>query len=354
MIKIEINCDPHELDAHVRALGFIRTPSVTLGELRTEDQIKEAIRQGSAEIATGEMRREAAIHAVREELERRNRSEQPEMTDAQAEAYTKTEEQFRADAPKVAKANPDRPWGQPSPGKKRRSGAEVAEDEAYYTAHAFDPPIVTNTPRAAEAAISTGAERVDPQDAADEAAETAARKSDKLTLEDVRRAVAVWSEKVGPARAIKELRDILGGHSLIELPEADWRKAVDNLEWAAANPDSKAVFVPNGIAKAIAEHHATPSMPELKVDEPKTGTPDTVIEALKGYGKKFDGTDIPGLKGVNMPITSEDMPKLFGEIFGAKVTGLGSMPQTPEAFGQITAAIVAATRENTFKREVRA
>lgn len=334
MIKIEINCEPDFLDAHIRALGFIRTPSVTLGEQRhepTREEQTDAIMRGDPLLAS---------------------PIQSEMTDAQAEAYTKTEEQFRADAPKVDKANPDRPWGQSSPGKKRRSGAEVAEDEAYYAAHANDPPTVTNTPRAAEATISAGEERVsteedirndvalraNAQDAADEAAETAARKSDKLTLEDVRRAVAKWSEIVGPANVIAKLRDILGGYALIDLPEAEWPKAIENLEWAAANPASTVVGVANGAA------------PELKVKEPKIATKEEVIAAIVDYGKKYDGSAEPD----KMLLTKEDLPKVFGKMFGAGVTGLGSMPKTPEAFGQITAAIVAATRDNPFKREIRA
>lgn len=337
MIKIEINCEPDFLDAHIRALGFIRTPSVTLGEQRhepTREEQTDAIMRGDPLLAS---------------------PIQSEMTDAQAEAYTKTEEQFRADAPKVDKANPDRPWGQSSPGKKRRSGAEVAEDEAYYAAHANDPPTVTNTPRAAaiiaaSQGISAGEERRDPaaeaQDAADEAAETAARvsASEQLTLEDVRRAVAKWSEIVGPANVIAKLRDILGGYALIDLPEAEWPKAIENLEWAAANPGSKVLTV-----------MTAPDMSEARTDviaalESKTATKEDVIAAIVAYGARYDGSKDPE----KMPLTKEDLPKVFGKMFGAGVTGLGSMPKTPEAFGQITAAIVAATRDNPFKREIRA
>lgn len=337
MIKIEINCEPDLLDAHIRALGFMRNPTAALSAgVATSPlaKIAEEMRNGTAKFV-----------GPSEDAQTKSIFTPLSNGEVVVETVNGVVESVTVAAEAGAKANPDRPWGQPSPGKKRRTGAEIAEDEAYYVAHANDPPTVTNTPRAAEAAISTGAERVDPQDAADEAAETSARvsASEQLTLEDVRRAVAKWSEIVGPANVIAKLRDILGGYALIELPEADWRKAIDNLEWAAANPGSKVLTV-----------MTAPDMSEARTDviaalESKTATKEEVIAAIVAYGARYDGSKDPE----KMPLTKEDLPKVFGKLFGKDVTGLGSMPKTPEAFGQITAAIVAATRDNPFKREAR-
>lgn len=349
MIKIEIFCYPQDLDDHIAALGLMRNPTAALGERREvgkSPDLAEPYGRVADAILSG-TGNHAGIPLTK------NTSEQ--IARAVSEDLDNEDEDRARETLKTAKANPDRPWGQPSPGKKRRSGAEVAEDEAYYAAHANDPPTVTNTPRAAaiiaaSQGISAGEERRDPaaeaQDAADEAAETAARvsASEQLTLEDVRRAVAKWSEIVGPANVIAKLRDILGGHALIDLPEADWRKAIDNLEWAAANPGSKVLTV-----------MTAPDMSEARTDviaalESKTATKEEVIAAIVAYGARYDGSKDPE----KMPLTKEDLPKVFGKMFGKDVTGLGSMPKTPEAFGQITAAIVAATRDNPFKREIRA
>ena len=98
--------------------------------------------------------------------------------------------------------NPARKRGEPSPGKKRRTAAEVAEDEAAEAAE-----------NAARQNISTGEARVDPenpeeaadseadaaQDAADEAAEVEAHRDPEkpLTIDDVKDAVMAYAEKYG-------------------------------------------------------------------------------------------------------------------------------------------------------------
>ena len=98
--------------------------------------------------------------------------------------------------------NPARKRGEPSPGKKRRTAAEVAEDEAAEAAE-----------NAARQNISTGENRIDPanpevasdsaedaaQDAADEAAEVEAHRDPEkpLTIDDVKAAVMAYAEKYG-------------------------------------------------------------------------------------------------------------------------------------------------------------
>ena len=96
-------------------------------------------------------------------------------------------------------AAPIRKRGEPSPGKKRRTAAEVAEDEAAEAAETKQN-------------ISTGEARVDPenpeaddseadaaQDAADEAAEVEAHRDPEkpLTIDDVKAVVMAYAEKYG-------------------------------------------------------------------------------------------------------------------------------------------------------------
>lgn len=106
---------------------------------------------------------------------------------------------------------PQRERGQPAPGRKRRTKEEIAEDEAADKADAEASAVHEEKPQ-----ISTGEERVGPeddaetvaQDTADEKAESdaakAAREPDKkLTLDDVRNALGGYVKKFGMA-AVQE------------------------------------------------------------------------------------------------------------------------------------------------------
>lgn len=110
-------------------------------------------------------------------------------------------EQTDDTATETAEAKPQRERGQPAAGRKRRTKEEIAEDEAAAAAKPEE-----------KAAISTGEERVGPeddpetiaQDEADEKAEsdaaTATRGPDKkLTLDDVRNALGAYVKKYGMA-----------------------------------------------------------------------------------------------------------------------------------------------------------
>ena len=116
--------------------------------------------------------------------------------------------------------NPARKRGEPSPGKKRRTAAEVAEDEAADAREAQLAERIADDTRhseimeAGKRAISTGEARVDPenpeaddsdsasdseQDAADEAAEVEAHRDPEkpLTIDDVKAVVMAYAEKYG-------------------------------------------------------------------------------------------------------------------------------------------------------------
>ena len=127
------------------------------------------------------------------------------MTADEAYAATVAQGAEPSGAPAVrghtGEQNATRKRGEPSPGKKRRTAAEVAEDEAAEAAE-----------NAAKQNISTGEARVDPenpeagdseadaaQDAADEATEVEAHRDPEkpLTIDDVKAVVMAYAEKYG-------------------------------------------------------------------------------------------------------------------------------------------------------------
>lgn len=328
MIKIEINCEPHEYDAHIRALGFLRNPVATLGEAP----------RVLATIPASALKTAEALSTFNDEL--------ASLVDPGPSAFATEMEAHERPSDLAAPPqdpNAKRVPGQPVPGRKRRTKEEMEEDYAYLKKHGSLPGGVAAFSQSAEppAAISTGEARVDPQDEADEAAETAARATGKPTMEDLRRMVAKWTEKVGSAAAIKDLRSIIGC-AMIELPEAEIGAAITRVE--AAINGSVVLGVPNLGGQP-------PAPEEAEIIETPKSTKEEVISAIMAYGKLYDGSVDPNV----MPMTKEDLPKIFGKLFGNGVTGIGSMPvKSPEAFGQIFTAISAATRDNPFKRQVHA
>ena len=124
---------------------------------------------------------------------------------------TPKEASSKAEAPK-------RERGKPSPGKARRTAAEIAEDEAADKADAAPTATATTVPMQSEPdeddddlpaflkeptgqAISTGEERIDPDAAQDEADEQADEPAAaETTIDDVRAAFSELSKAVGTAR----------------------------------------------------------------------------------------------------------------------------------------------------------
>jgi hypothetical protein len=116
----------------------------------------------------------------------------------------------------VGETKPTRKRGEPSPGKKRRTAAEIAEDEAAEKAElAGINDELNQLGLTGKGAISeTPEDRQDPNnpdvtddaetaeaDAADEAAETAAASTGKLTLDDVRNTLSLYVKAYGLAAA---------------------------------------------------------------------------------------------------------------------------------------------------------
>lgn len=123
-----------------------------------------------------------------------------EVLGARAASSVDREEEARAPEPVQPVAPVARERGKPSPGRQRRTKEEIAADEAADAADAA----ASATPKEAEPPlnISTGEERIDPQDEADEQAEADAHKADKapkLTHDDVRKAIGKYVEAYGIA-----------------------------------------------------------------------------------------------------------------------------------------------------------
>jgi len=283
----------------------------------------------------------------------------------------------------------DRKRGDPSPGRKRRTAAQVEEDHLFFTQNGktFTPAPVhpeilamAQGPVAAEVAaaiaatrepddlkrerledanISTGEERVNPedkpdytdtreaeinaQDAADEAAETAQRPAGPPTLEDLRATVALYIDKFGHAASVKNMKTIIGC-AVADCP-------VDEIPNAIAKV--KAALSGSTVITPVDPSTGKPNEPETAemFPEPVTASPAKVVdvvEAIKAYARAYDGTDTDQDA---MVVTKEDLPKVFSATFGKGVTGMGSLPdKKPETLGKILVAIKAATSENMFER----
>lgn len=213
--------------------------------------------------------------------------------------------------------------GEPSPGRSRRTKAEIAEDEAAEKAEIAnriagrlaDAP-VEEIDAAIEtfAAISTGENRVGPddtdedavQDAADEQAEMAAkREPGKLTHDDLRKAVGDYQKKHGmPAAVALVQAGGLIGKPIIEVPEADLEAVIAAVSGVAVAAVSKPV---EQASDKPAETQAAPV------------TKDDLLALMQAYVKKYGDV-----------AAAEDGQKIF-------VHALGEVPPgTKTAKGQIT------------------
>jgi hypothetical protein len=269
----------------------------------------------------------------------------------------------------LADMDGDRKRGEAGPGHRRRTNTQIAADEAYFAqktrAEAALREMDKGVHSEAEAhSISSGEERVNPedaielaaeaaereaarraadtsgaeQDAADEAAETEQRSSDVPTLEDLRAEVGKYIEKFGVKASVDNMRAIIGCRT-DQVPTEEIPNAIAKVRLAISG---STVLTP----KSPADGSAVP--PDAEATELLTATKADVVAALTAYGLKYDGATDPE----KMPVTREDMPKVFAQTFGAGVVGMTTMAEkTPQAFGKIVAAIRDATERNTFKRK---
>ena len=261
----------------------------------------------------------------------------------------------------------ERKRGEAAPGHRRRTNAQIKDDELWLAqkeraeaalrrmdAGVVDPENIEMKIKGVNidtsgggasftSAIATGEERVNPEDAADEAAETAARPDGPPTLEDLRAAVAEYIEKFGHAASVKNMRTIIGC-AVAECPVAEIPNAIAKVKLAISGSTVVTPVDPaTGGASAEGE-----SLFGGEPAAPVTATAADVVAAIKAYARLYDGQDTDQDA---MACTKEDLPKVFAEQFGKGVTGLGSLPdKKPETLGKILVAIKAATEKNTFGR----
>ena len=217
--------------------------------------------------------------------------------------------------------------GQPSPGRKRRTKEEMTEDEAYFAARGF--ATAPATPESV-AAISTGEERISPEDEADERAEA---DTTTLTIDDIREAVGRYTARFGIATAQRNVPLILGC-AIVEVP--DTQEAI-----------SEAIAKIDRVTQAIGEPEG-PVIETKPVEKPVLAAKDDVHEALLSYAMKYDGTrDVSQMKH-----TLEDGPRILSGLFGPEIRRVAEIPATPEQYGAALTAINKAILDNPFNRKV--
>lgn len=253
-----------------------------------------------------------------------------------------------ADAPSEgADTTSARAFLRPEDGKTRRTKAQIAEDkelEEKLRAKGLEPANYDGADRHEIAAladsaeppkpsISTGGERIDPenpedeaQDKADEKAEVEATR-DGLTLDDLRAAVGDFTKAHGMAATVEQIPAMLGCAVAGVKPE-DLEAAIAKVRAACATDTAE-----------NAEASTAQAAP--------TATKEDVIEAMLSYAEKFDGQrDKPG----EAKFMIEDRAKIFAAAFGDGVDGLSKIPDTPEGYGKAAAAFRAAIENDPYDR----
>lgn len=269
-------------------------------------------------------------------------------------------ESDEAETPQAETPASPRLYGEPEEGRKRRSKEAMAVDKEIETLAEVYPDVNLRAAPAVEMleALSSGGippewavggapdaapnisarpeHRVDPadaaQDAADEAAEAEANRG-PVTHDDLRQAVGEFTKKHGIAAASKAIPNLIG-YAVADVPE-------DGLETAIA-------IVREATEKFVADAPA----PEAAPTPPRTATKEEAVEAALRYADKYDGNrDFTDLAKV--PALTEDLPRVLSAALGEGVTGISKIPDTPEAYGKAAAAFEAATAENPFNREAK-
>lgn len=219
--------------------------------------------------------------------------------------------------------------GKPSPGRARRTKEEIAEDEAADAADAAKQQAAdeANLTDDVKPAISTGGERISPedeQDAADEAAET--EKTGLASIDVLRRLVGDYQKKHGMPAAVKLCQEGgLIGKPIHELDEAGVEAAIAAMQGAA----------PAKVEEPAPAEEPAALAPKTKAD---------LVEAMMRYADKYDGTR----DQAKMTHTLADMPKVFMKEFGDSVQKLSQVPE--DKYAEAVAAVEAAIEADPYGR----
>ena len=351
-ISIELHPDggdmAAQLETHLSALGFRRAafaPGLAerlVAEAAPRDIYAEAAASLYNQHAPEPERARGAPYGV----------EAAEALDAaQAAPVVASEEE----APVLVQREP----GKPKPGCKRRTNAEIAEDEAFFAALAQregekregeklegekleGEKLEGGSSDSIETAVSQEAYQTDEmralaeqakaQDRADEARETAATKTG-LTHDDVRHAAGAYAKVHGLPAAIKNVPVILGC-AIVEVPDTQEAlfDAVRKLTIATEAPTVTA-------APVVAAH--------IEENKPVTATKKDVVEALLAYALRYDGQNTDMKTAVH---TQSDGKAIVKQVTGAD--HLGVVKDDPEIWGRLLVAVNAALANNSFGRAV--
>lgn len=249
--------------------------------------------------------------------------------------------------------------GHPSPGRKKRTSAEVAEDEAYFAergkvAAAPEPPPVAPEAQA--------------QDAADEAG-TGEQKAGGLTLDDLRKAVGKYATRFGLPAAVKDIPAMLGC-PVAQVPPEGVAAAIEIVMAAVEGPSPLAAahaagstFVPGpGGLELNAALDSAPTAPVNGAAAKAAGaalaaadhaarvwTQDDFLAAVTDYAARFDGD---GVKLAETKFARFDAPEVLKRTFGPAVSNLKTVPNDSASWEKATVAMRAAIDANPFKRAV--
>lgn len=333
MISIKFYCEPQDYAFHLLALMRGVGDAAMIGRLETAEA--PATNRQAETYAAGGMTREqieAALAEARADMDAIN---------SRAAEHT------------------------PAPATSEVAAVE-ARNAAATEARTRKPRAAKEAPAPAPA-ISSGEERVDPQDTADEAAEAAAAREangGKLTLNDVRRLAKAYADKYGHEAGVHDLRGIIGC-AIPEIPHDDQAAlaaAIGKIEHAIATgrPNRPEPPKPAGdtpvILAAIDKVMADAPKPETgslfgEPEPPKetaapTATKGEFTQVCIDYAKKFDP------KMATDPLKSTMMQNDVNNI-GKQATGTSDskvVMNDPTQIYKVVAAVRQAIEENPFKR----
>ena len=308
-----------------------------------------------------------------------------------------------ANTPTFGPMDGDRKRGEPGAGHRRRTNAQIAEDEVYFKqrGHAavatmelgtekssqgryeitgqsgveavtLGLPSDPSSPKSAaattqpsnesvsESLISSGGDRANPeddaQDAADEAAESASHRGSEATLDDLRKVIGEYQKKFGMAQAAAKSLEYNGGQPIFEVPSKDipltimrWKAAIEHdkpgeaAKFTPVKPSEDRKFIHESTAKGFNPESGNPV---TVVHTQQIATREQVNAAINDYATKFDGS----LEQAKMVNTKTDIPKLMERLFGAGKNNFNAIERTPENYGRVITAIQAEISKNTFGR----
>lgn len=318
-----------QVDDAMAALGFVRKTSAVsliMGDVEhiAREQAEAAIDKGEPKAELGPDTRGVMNVGL----------DRAEHADAEVSAGV-AEVIMQGTAPA---RGPDPDYTHPSGRKfgqatgKRRTKAEMAEDDAYLASLTSSSVDIDTNEAAQEQMIAEYREQggFEPdetvaQDAADEAAETASEQTGVLTLEDLRRAIGEYAKKHGMAKASANIPAIIEG-PMLEV--TDFERAIARVKLAAATSDGL-------LHEADVAPHATK---------------DDLMEAVMAYAAKYEGK---GVKPATGGPTAVDLAQVMRDTFPGTSGALSEIPATPEGYGKALGAVNAAINDNPFKREVK-